>query len=209
MQQKNLFYKSDFKVILAFDGGWAVPFKLIFWTNIPSRNYVACYDGHEYHNCHVLEDGRLCIAFDQHNLPMGQLRMEANFYLDDECFRDGNCHEVIKDHVVTLTDEDGTEYTLYLDMNGSSTLTTIGTLPAYYQKGEPGRDGADGQPGEKGDKGDKGDPGRDGIDGKDGKPGGILYPSFDIQNGHLIANVPTTEADLTVKLEAGHLILTV
>lgn len=63
---------------------------------------------------------------------------------------------------------------------------------------------------EEGDKGVLTVVGKPGKDGADGKDGGVLYPSFGInEEGHLVANVPETEADLRVELQDGHLILEV
>ena len=51
--------------------------------------------------------------------------------------------------------------------------------------------------------------GKDGEPGKDGKDGSILYPRFDIRDGHLYAVIPATEAEIDVELRDGHLILKV
>lgn len=210
MKTIEINYKSDFNAILALEGGWGVPFRAKFWTGTPSRSFTATYDGANYTNCHPEADGRMCFGFDDHDMGTGDLMLELTFYLDNQCFADGICSEVISAFAPVFIDEDGEEYQVTLGYKGASTLTTIGTLPAFYQKGDPGKDGAPGQTGPAGPAGKDGKDGAPGKDGKDGKPGGILYPSFDINvNGHLIAIVPTTEADLTVELKNGHLIITV
>ena len=183
-----------------------MPFRLKFYTNAPSRAFVACYDGETYTNCHLRDDGRLCVAFDNHGLGLGKLMLEPTFYLNHECYQSGICDEVIPAFPVTATDaETEEEYYIQLSLQGASTLETIGTLPAYFQKGDPGEPGQPGQPGATGPQGPQGEPGRDGVD------GAVIYPSFTINaNGHLIAHVPTTEAELTVALDSnGHLILTI
>jgi len=222
MQQKQIYYKSDFSAILAFDGGWTTPFRLKFYcqNSGPSRSFTASYNGSEYTNCSVLSDGRLHIAFDDHNLGLGVLMLQPEFYLTNEAYNDHICNEVIKPFAPVFKDSNNVEYNIALDMTGSSTMETIGTLPAYYQKGEKGDkgdqgeqgiQGEQGEQGVKGDKGDKGDQGIQGEQGPQGEAGAILYPSFNINNsGHLIATAPTTEADLDIELNnQGHLILTV
>lgn len=135
MKQKNIFFKSDFKLMLESESGWAVPFQLKFYTNAPSRPFIACFDGSEYKNCHLQEDGRLCIGFDAHGLGLGLLMMQPTFYLNDECYATGVCDEVIPPTPVICQDEDGTNVTIQLTLQGSDTLETIGTLPAYYMAG--------------------------------------------------------------------------
>lgn len=138
MKTINLYFKSDFQAILASDAGWAVPFRLKFYTNAPSRPFIACYDGTDYHNCHLQEDGRLCIGFDNHGLGLGELMLQPTFYLNNECYRTGICDEAINPFKPVFVDTDGEEYTLALSLRGATDLKTIGTLPAFYQKGDPG-----------------------------------------------------------------------
>lgn len=56
-------------------------------------------------------------------------------------------------------------------------------------------------------KGERGEPGEPGEPGQRGPSGAVLYPTFRIEDGHLFAIVPTTEADMVITLENGHLIL--
>lgn len=148
MLQKKVYYKSDFKVFLESEAGWSgLPFRLKFYTGAPTRAFFACFDGTEYHNCHVHEDGRLCVAFDNHNFGLGTLKMEPTFYLNDVCYKDGICDETIPPFDVVVKDApteevpEPEEYTIVLALDGVKTLETIGTLPAYYQKGDPGEPG--------------------------------------------------------------------
>ena len=196
MLQKKVYFKSGFKVFLESKAGWTgLPFRLKFYTGAPSRAFVACFDGTEYHNCHLHEDGRLCVAFDNHNFGFGTLRMEPTFYLNDACYRDGICDEAITPFDVVCVkyqyDEEGKvigkeEYTIVLAMDGVKTLETIGTLPAFYQKGEKGDKGDKGDTGEQGpvgpqgaqgpvgpqgERGEQGERGADGAQGRDGAPG--------------------------------------
>ena len=142
METKNIYFKSDFTVILASEAQWGgCPFRLSFYTASPSRPFVACFDGENYHNCQLLPDGRLEIGINQKDgnvqtlMGIGKLMLAIEFYLDNDAFRDHICNEFIKPFSPVFVDTDGTEYQVMLDMQGSSTLTTIGTLPAFYQKG--------------------------------------------------------------------------
>lgn len=205
MKQTEINYKSDFNAILQLEGGWSVPFRAKFWTGTPSRSFTASFDGANFTNCHREQDGRLCVGFDHHDMGTGKLMLELTFYLDNQCFADGICSEVIPAFAPVFVDEDGEEYQVILGYKGASTLTTIGTLPAYYQKGDKG------DPGEKGDKGDRGETGatgpagqngqngRDGVDGKDGRDGGLIYPSYkvDPHNMHLYSDTDTNRVALS------------
>ena len=127
-------FKSDFSVILASDAGWSgVPFRLKFYTNAPTRGYEASWDGNEWCNCHLTDDGRLCVAFDNHHLGIGALMLEPRFYLDNKCFNDGTCMEVVKPFSPVFIDptkpEGEQEYQLFLGLKGVSSLQVIGTLP--------------------------------------------------------------------------------
>ena len=139
-------FKSDFAVILASDAGWGgVPFRLNFYTNAPTRGYEASWDGNEWRNCHLTDDGRLCVAFDNHHLGIGILMLESRFYLDNKCFNDGTCMEVVKPFAPVFIDptkpEGEQEYQLFLGLKGVSSLQVIGTLPPFWQKGEKGDTG--------------------------------------------------------------------
>lgn len=154
MNKKQIYFKSDFTVILASEAQWGgCPFRLSFYTASPSRAFVASFDGENWENCRLLDDGRLEVAINQKDgtmqtlMGIGTLMCAPEFYLDNDAFRDHVCNEFVKPFAPVFVDTDGTEYNVILDLNGSSTLVTIGTLPAFYQKG---------------DKGDKGDKGQDG-----------------------------------------------
>lgn len=165
MEKIEIYFKSDFTVILASEAQWGgCPFRLNFYTASPSRSFVACYDGENYHNCRLLEDGRLEVAINQKDgnvqalMGIGTLTVAPEFYLDNDAFRDHVCNQFVKPFVPTFEDEEGNEYQVNLSLNGVSTLVTYGTLPAYYQKGDKGEAGPVGPQGE---KGEQGLPGRD------------------------------------------------
>ena len=167
-------FKSDFSVILASDAGWSgVPFRLKFYTNAPTRGYEASWDGNEWCNCHLTDDGRLCVAFDNHHLGIGALMLEPRFYLDNKCFNDGTCMEVVKPFSPVFIDptqpEGEQEYQLFLGLKGVSSLQVIGTLPPFWQKG---------------DKGEKGDTGT------------VVFPTLRINTaGELIVEIGENEPD--------------
>lgn len=100
MEQVKLYFKSDFKVFLSASDNWAVPFKIKFWTGSPSSSFIACHHGTEYNNCKLLEDGRLMVAFDDHNMGRGKLMMEVHLFLNDEDYRTGICDQVIAPQAV-------------------------------------------------------------------------------------------------------------
>ena len=170
---KQIYFKSDFQILLDSEAGWTVPFQLRFYTNAPSRPFVASFDGTEYTNCHIHEgDDRLCIGFDDHGLGLGMLMVEMRFYLNSECYASGICDEVIPPQAVTVYDEDEEQdYTITLSLQGASTLETVGTLPAYYQKGDKGDTGATGPQGPQGEQGLQGEQGPQGLQGDKGDKG--------------------------------------
>lgn len=195
MKQIEINYKSDFNAILALEGGWGLPFKAKFRTATPSSPFIASFDGEKYTNCHIDPDGRLCVGFDHHTMGTGKLMLELTFYLDNQCFADGICSEVISEFAPVFVDEYGEEYQVVLGYKGMSTLTTIGTLPAFYQRGPQGEQGIPGKDGSckfedltpeqieslRGPQGQQGPQGEVGPVGPQGDPGprgvqGIMGP---------------------------------
>lgn len=274
MNKKQIYFKSDFTVILASEAQWGgCPFRLSFYTASPSRAFVASFDGENWENCRLLDDGRLEVAINQNDgdiqtlMGIGTLHVAPEFYLDNDAFRDHVCNEFVKpfkvtsvviteqkktwedggfgtdpypsgtlgevlnlnheydgkcafislkkgdtivqnvnnhssgiykliifnrvrcvaseypDGVLTYTAEEDCEvccmypgfalpedytirtkeeYEIILGLNGSSTLVTIGTIPAFYHrgpKGERGERGEAGPQGPIGPQGPQGDPG--------------------------------------------------
>lgn len=139
-----MYFKSDFTVILASEAQWGgCPFRIKLWTASPAegRSIKACFDGEVWHNCRLLDDGRLLISVNQGDLGekqymgIGTLKIDIEFYLSNQDFNDHVCNEHVKTFEPVFEDENGEQYKLYLDNQGASTITTIGTLPAYYQAG--------------------------------------------------------------------------
>lgn len=179
-----MYFKSDFTVILASEGEWGgAPFRLKLWTASPAegRSIKACFDGEVWHNCRLLDDGRLQISVNQGDLGerqymgIGTLKMDIEFYLTNADFNDHVCNEHIKTFEPVFEDENGEQYKLFLDNQGASTLTTIGTLPAFYQQGPAGPAGADGVPGPAGERGPVGPAG---PQGPKGDPGNVDFEAL-------------------------------
>ena len=183
MKKIPIYFKSDFSAVFAFDGGWNIPFLLSFYTSSASRTFDASFDGDTYNNCHLAEDGRLHVCFENHGLGLGDLRVEARFYLNDACYSDGICKQVIAPFLPEFLDEEGNVYHITLSSEGDVPLDIVGTFPSFWssiagpqgepgpqgEKGEKGDKGAQGIQGEKGDKGDKGDQGDKGDKGDKGE----------------------------------------
>lgn len=164
MKKIPIYFKSDFSAVFAFDGGWNVPFLLSFYTSSASRTFDASFDGEIYNNCHLAEDGRLHVCFENHGLGLGDLRVEARFYLNDACYSDGICKQVIAPFLPEFLDEEGNVYHITLSSEGDVPLDIVGTFPSFWSsiagpQGEPGPQGEKGEKGDKGDPGEKGDKG--------------------------------------------------
>lgn len=179
MKNIPIYFKSDFSAVFAFDGGWNIPFLLSFYTSSASRTFDASFDGEIYNNCHLAEDGRLHVCFENHGLGLGDLRVEARFYLNDACYSDGICKQVIAPFQPEFLDAEGNVYHITLSSEGDVPLDIVGTFPSFWssiagpqgERGEKGDPGEPGEKGEKGEKGDKGDPGEKGEKGDKGEPG--------------------------------------
>lgn len=135
MQQTPIYYKSDFKLFLRSEAGFALPFRFEFYTSEPSRPFVAKFDGYKYINCELLEDGRLMIAFDDHGMKCGRLMMKQTYYLDDVHYRTEVCDRAIAPQPVINIDDHEMRSEIILAMNGDDTIEFTTQLPPYYQAG--------------------------------------------------------------------------
>ena len=96
MTQRFINFKSDFKVYERFQDGTSVtsaPFRFTYYISMSSK-YVAEFDGSEYTNCHLSEDGQLVIPFENHNLGIGEIMVDREYFLSDSDFKDGICNLV-------------------------------------------------------------------------------------------------------------------
>lgn len=121
-------YKSDFKL---FEDGcdFTVPF-IFEYRTIFGRKYSASHVDSVYTNCSLLEDGRLMVVFDNHDLPPGILTCVRHFYLNDQDFHDGICD---------LWDKRDTGIVLTIGETDNCEIKV--EVPPFYSqgpKGEPG-----------------------------------------------------------------------
>lgn len=135
MQQKPIYFKTDFKVFVKTEAGFAVPFRFELYTNSPSRPFVARYDGKTYHNCQLLEDGRLLIALDQHGMGLGKLMVKQFYYLNDKDYSDGVCDRVIDPRPVIDLSNKNNPCEIILSLQGDDQIEFTTELPPYYQQG--------------------------------------------------------------------------
>ena len=203
METKKIFYQTDFRLVEQSDAGFDVPFKFTYYTANPKQCWVATYDGHEYTNCEVDGDGRLCIGFDDHKLGVGTLMVERRYYLTDDHYQSGICDEVIEPTpVIIKEDVEGTEVEMnvVLGFDGCTAPTITGEIPPYWTKGDPGKSayeiavehGYEGTEEEwlqslHGAQGEQGPVGPQGPQGEPGVSGGMLFPtmSFNPETGIL------------------------
>lgn len=135
MQQIPIYFKTDFKVYLRTEAGFAVPFRFEFYTNMPSRPFVAKFDGHKYCNCELMSDGRLCVAFDDHGFGLGKLMVKQTYYLTDSDYKSEICDRVLAPEPVINIDQDLHKSEIILALQGDEHLEFTAELPAYYQQG--------------------------------------------------------------------------
>ena len=214
MDYKNIFFKTDFAITEKSEAGYGVPFRFKYFTASPSRAFVASFDGNEYHNCHLDDDGNLCIGFDDHNMGLGTLMVERTYYLNNSCYVSGVCDERIAPTPVVIEEEgEGgviNKFQIVLSLQGETTIAATSTVQPYYAKGDPGKSayeiaveqgfvgteeewleslkGQDGAQGPQGPQGPQGDP---------GVSGGFLFPvmEFNPEDGVLTISGLEQEID--------------
>lgn len=122
-------YKSDFKVFVSLpDKLTLAPFKFTYFIEGNRTKYVVSYDGHSYYNCSPLEDGRLLIIFQNHNLGIGTINVIRQYFLPDEDFASGVCRTF---------SEESTD--IYLGEGYSDEGDVHVQLPPDYMQGKPGK----------------------------------------------------------------------
>lgn len=214
MDYKNIFFKTDFAITEKSEAGYGVPFRFKYYTASPSRAFIASFDGNEYHNCHLDDDGNLCIGFDDHNMGLGTLMVERTYYLNNSCYVSGVCDERIAPTPVVIEEEgEGgvkNKFQIVLSLQGETTIAAISTVQPYYAKGDPGKSayeiaveqgfvgteeewlaslhGADGAQGPQGPQGPQGE---------QGVSGGFLFPvmEFNPEDGVLTISGLEQEID--------------
>ena len=125
-------YKSDFILTLNSDAGWMTPFCIKFWTDAPSRAFFAGWDGTTYTNCAYdpSEPTKLQVQFDDHHLPVGDLKFQIGYHFTVADFQNDTEDEVINPANV-ITEIDGEEYQVMLDFTGETAPEIQFSLPAY------------------------------------------------------------------------------
>lgn len=125
-------YKSDFILTLQSDAGWATPFCIKFWTGIPSLAYFAGWDGTTYTHCAPVEGDptKLSVQFDDHHLPIGDLKFQIGYHFTVADFPNDTEDEVINPAAIT-TEIDGDTYHVMLDFTGETAPEIEFNLPAY------------------------------------------------------------------------------
>ena len=125
-------YKSDFILTMQSDAGWATPFCIKFWTGIPSLAYFAGWDGTTYTNCVVDSEDptKLVVQFDDHHLPIGDLKFQIGYHFTVADFPTTVEDEVINQAAVII-DQDGTSMQVMLDFSGETAPEIMFALPAY------------------------------------------------------------------------------
>ena len=129
-------YKSDFIITLESDAGWLTPFCIKFWTGMPSQAYFVGFDGVKYVNCRVGDTPtQLLVMFDDHHLPIGDLKFQIGYHFTVADFPNDTEDEVINPASIT-TEIDGQEYQVMLDFTGETAPEIEFSLPAYANEAQ-------------------------------------------------------------------------
>ena len=214
MQIKQIFFKTDFTITEKSEAGYGVPFRFKYYTDAPSRAFVASFDGQEYHNCHLDDDGNLVIGFDDQKMGLGILKVERTYYLNDQNYASGVCDEYIapKPVVIEELDDQGQPvyFNLQLSLQGDASINAVSTIEPYWAKGDPGKSayeiavehGYEGTEDEwlaslHGAQGEQGPEGPQGPQGEPGVSGGMLFPEmrFNPEDGVLTISGLEQEID--------------
>jgi len=130
-------YKSDFILTLTSDAGWMTPFCIKFWTGAPSQAYFAGFDGTSYTHCAPVdgEPTKLLVQFDDHHLPIGNLKYQIAYHFAVADFPNDTEDEVLNQANIT-TEIDGETYQVMLDFNGETAPEIQFALPAYANEAQ-------------------------------------------------------------------------
>ena len=130
-------YKSDFILTLNSDAGWMTPFCIKFWTGAPSQAYFVGWDGTTYTHCAYdpSEPTKLLVQFDDHHLPIGDLKFQIAYHFTVADFPNDTEDEVINPANIT-TEIDGETYQVMLDFTGETAPEIEFSLPAYANEAQ-------------------------------------------------------------------------
>ena len=130
-------YKSDFILTLNSDAGWMTPFCIKFWTGAQSQAYYAYYDGMSYTHCAPVEGEptKLLVQFDDHHLPIGNLKFQIGYHFTVADFPTSVEDEVINQASVIIEVDDAPAQVM-LDFNGETAPEIEFSLPAYANEAQ-------------------------------------------------------------------------
>ena len=130
-------YKSDFILTLNSDAGWMTPFCIKFWTGAPSQAFFVGWDGTTYTHCAYdpSEPTKLLVQFDDHHLPIGDLKFQIAYHFTVADFPNDTEDEVINPANIT-TEIDGQTYQVMLDFTGETAPEIEFSLPAYANEAQ-------------------------------------------------------------------------
>ena len=131
-------YKSDFILTLVSDAGWMTPFCITLWTGAPSQAFFVGWDGETYTHCAYdpSEPTKLLVQFDDHHLPIGDLKFQIAYHFTVADFPNDAEDEVLNQAKIT-TEVDGVAYdAVMLDFNGETAPEIQFSLPAYANEAQ-------------------------------------------------------------------------
>ena len=130
-------YKSDFILTLHSDAGWLTPFCIKFWTGAPSQAYYVGYDGTTYTHCAPVDGNptRLKVQFDDHHLPIGDLKFQIGYHFTVADFPNDTEDEVLNQASVII-EKDDKPMQVMLDFNGETAPEIEFSLPAYANEAQ-------------------------------------------------------------------------
>ena len=130
-------YKSDFILTLNSDAGWLTPFCIKFWTGAPSQAYFVGFDGETYTHCAPVEGEptKLLVQFDDHHLPIGELKFQIGYHFTVADFPTSVEDEVLNQAAVII-DNEGTPEQVMLDFTGETAPEIEFSLPAYANEAQ-------------------------------------------------------------------------
>ena len=130
-------YKSDFILTLNSDAGWMTPFCIKFWTGAPSQAYFVGFDGTTYTHCAPVdgEPTKLLVQFDDHHLPIGDLKFQIGYHFTVADFPTSVEDEVLNQASVIIEVDDAPAQVM-LDLNGETAPEIEFSLPAYANEAQ-------------------------------------------------------------------------
>lgn len=130
-------YKSDFILTLNSDAGWAIPFCIKFWTGAPSQAYFVGFDGTTYTHCAPVagEPTKLRVQFDDHHLPIGDMKFQIGYHFTVADFPTSVEDEVLNQASVIIEVDDAPAQVM-LDFNGETAPEIEFSLPAYANEAQ-------------------------------------------------------------------------